>query len=109
MSPLSQMSATSPLSCPCADSSSDWRPRVFMTLACLTLQAAVAIVVPGVGDIIAIVGGTIATSIMLVIPAYCMGEVLEMTPARRAARLAMYAFSIVGYATVPAKVVQLFS
>jgi amino acid permease len=83
-------------------------PRITLTIACLAAQAGIAIAVPGIGDIISIIGGTICPAIMLTIPAYAMGVVMHpMTRRRRIIQLTMYAFSVLGYATAPLKILQL--
>ncbi|CAE7882842.1 Dnah5, partial [Symbiodinium necroappetens] len=57
--------------------------RIAVSIACLACQAVVAVNVPNVGTVLSLLGATVATAMMLVIPAYCMGIVLENSLKRR--------------------------
>jgi len=82
-------------------------PRVSLTVVCIVCQALLGIRVPGIADIMSILGATVATAMMLAIPAYCMGKVLPRTWGNRALQMALWAFSIVSFASVPVKVLRM--
>lgn len=78
--------------------------RVVLTLICLVCQAVLAILVPGVADVIGLLGATVATAMMMAIPAYCMGVVMPKTAVTRLQQAVLYLFSLVSLASVPVKI-----
>merc|ERR1712224_567942 len=81
--------------------------RMSMSTVFLLLQGALAIVVPQIADIISILGGTVATAMMLLIPAYAMNEVMEPTCKTRTVQVLLYSFAVVSGASVPIKLFQM--
>jgi len=80
--------------------------RSAFTTVLVVMQAGLAVIVPGVADVLSILGATVATAMMLTIPAYAMGIVLNRTPKRRAMQVVLYLFSIVSAASVPVKLLR---
>mmetsp|Transcript_7461 Transcript_7461/g.19957 ORF Transcript_7461/g.19957 Transcript_7461/m.19957 type:complete len:482 (+) Transcript_7461:73-1518(+) len=84
------------------------RARVLVTVACLVVQACIAVKVPGVADVLGLLGATVATCMMLVIPAICMDKVMEKTSKMRAQQAILLFFSAVAFASVPMKIYRIF-
>lgn len=82
-------------------------PVVVLSLVCLATQACIAIAVPNAADIIGIVGATVGTTMMLLIPAYLMRAVLPNTPANIATRIILYLSAVVSLISVPIKILRL--
>mmetsp|Transcript_69078 Transcript_69078/g.179456 ORF Transcript_69078/g.179456 Transcript_69078/m.179456 type:complete len:506 (-) Transcript_69078:139-1656(-) len=82
-------------------------PRIALTTVCIVCQALLAIRVPGIADIMSILGATVATAMMLAIPAYCMGKVMPITRRNRALQAALWLFALVSFASVPVKVLRM--
>lgn len=80
------------------------RLRIALSILCLAMQAVVAILVPGVADVIGILGATVATAMMMAIPAFCMGVIMPVTVKNRLQQAVLYFFSLVSLASVPIKV-----
>lgn len=78
--------------------------RVVMSVGFLFLQVILAIVVPGVADVLSLLGATIATAMIMAIPAYCMGKIQILTPKKRMLQATFYFFSLVSLASVPVKI-----
>lgn len=81
--------------------------RMVLTLACLACQVVLAILVPGVADVLSLLGATVATATMLTIPAYAMGVILPRTPENRLKQAILILFSLVSVAAVPIKLCRL--
>mmetsp|Transcript_46564 Transcript_46564/g.92591 ORF Transcript_46564/g.92591 Transcript_46564/m.92591 type:complete len:489 (-) Transcript_46564:77-1543(-) len=77
--------------------------RVVLSVSFLLIQAIVAIKVPGVADVIGLLGATIASAMILAIPAYCMGQIQRMSPKKRLLQATFYGFSLLALASVPIK------
>lgn len=75
--------------------------RIAVSIACLACQAVVAVNVPNVGTVLSLLGATVATAMMLVIPAYCMGIVLENSLKRRSKQAVLYICALVSVASIP--------
>eukprot|EP00441_Pelagodinium_beii_P037819 CAMPEP_0197635250 /NCGR_PEP_ID=MMETSP1338-20131121/11117_1 /TAXON_ID=43686 ORGANISM="Pelagodinium beii, Strain RCC1491" /NCGR_SAMPLE_ID=MMETSP1338 /ASSEMBLY_ACC=CAM_ASM_000754 /LENGTH=422 /DNA_ID=CAMNT_0043207265 /DNA_START=70 /DNA_END=1338 /DNA_ORIENTATION=+ len=80
--------------------------RVVTTLTCLGCQAMLAVLVPQVGIILSLLGATVATAMMLIIPAYCMGIVLPWSRRRVAKQIVLYFFALVSVASVPMTILE---
>merc|ERR1712008_226092 len=80
--------------------------RVVMSVCFLFLQAVLAIVVPGVADVLSLLGATVATAMIMAIPAYCMGKIQILTPKKRMLQATFYFFSLVSLASVPVKILK---
>lgn len=61
---------------------------------------------PNVGTVLSLLGATVATAMMLVIPAYCMGVVLEKTWRRQATQALLYLCALLSAASVPFTVLE---
>mmetsp|Transcript_50947 Transcript_50947/g.154270 ORF Transcript_50947/g.154270 Transcript_50947/m.154270 type:complete len:484 (-) Transcript_50947:119-1570(-) len=83
------------------------RLRVPLTCVCVLVQVLLAINVPGVADILGLLGATVATAMMMAIPAYCMSVTMPMTPKHRLQQVMLYVFSLVSVASVPVKVLTM--
>jgi len=94
-----------PATAPSHAFSSPW-PRICFTLASLVVQAFIAINVPGVADVISLLGACIATPIMMAIPAYLMGSVLPPSRKLRAQQFLLYFLSVVSFLSVPIKILR---
>eukprot|EP00928_Gymnodinium_smaydae_P004018 TRINITY_DN11410_c0_g5_i1.p1 TRINITY_DN11410_c0_g5~~TRINITY_DN11410_c0_g5_i1.p1 ORF type:complete len:488 (+),score=96.61 TRINITY_DN11410_c0_g5_i1:76-1539(+) len=81
--------------------------RVALTLGCLACQAAVAVLVPQVGTILSLLGATVATAMMLVIPAFAIGVILPRSWKRNSQRFLLYGFALVSVASVPMTVLEI--
>jgi len=77
--------------------------RTVLTTVCIFSQAAVAVQVPGVADVLGLLGATVATAMMLIIPAYCMEKVMPKTRMLRVQQAVMLLFAAVAFASVPLK------
>ncbi|CAE8609015.1 unnamed protein product [Polarella glacialis] len=104
--PQEQLLETAP------DATGEQRPRsesqrIVLTMICLYCQAVVAVLVPNVGTILSLLGATVATAMMLVIPAYCMGVVQPPTWRRRAQQAVLYIFALVSVTAVPITILEL--
>jgi len=93
--PDSPVLSTAETSCGC---------RSCVTIVCLVVQAILAILVPGVADILGLLGATVATAMIMTIPAYCMGVVMPMTTTNLLQQVLLYMFSLVSLASVPIKI-----
>eukprot|EP00930_Biecheleria_cincta_P085568 TRINITY_DN74946_c0_g1_i1.p1 TRINITY_DN74946_c0_g1~~TRINITY_DN74946_c0_g1_i1.p1 ORF type:complete len:508 (-),score=56.59 TRINITY_DN74946_c0_g1_i1:274-1797(-) len=87
--------------------------QVPVTLVSLAVMAAIAIKCPQVADIVSLLGATIATAMMLTIPAYAMGKIMQEDGARlscvaRTQQILLYFFSLVSVSAVPIKLCRLF-
>jgi len=65
-----------------------------------------AIAVPGVATVLSLLGATVATAMMMAIPAYCMGVILPSTRSTRVQRVVFYAFAVVSFSSVPIKLLR---
>jgi len=81
--------------------------RCVLTAFCLLVQCVIAIETPGVADIMGLLGATVATAMMLAIPAYCLPKILPMSPMYRAAQVVLYCFAVVSLMSVPIKIIRL--
>jgi len=96
---------------PGAPASDSARPRdeslrLAITLTCLACQAMLAVLVPQVGIILSLLGATVATAMMLIIPAYCMGIVMPWSRPRVAKQAVLYFFALVSVASVPMTILE---
>jgi amino acid permease len=82
-------------------------PRVVLAVVCIACQAVLAINVPGVADVLSLLGATVATAMMMVLPAYCMGVIMPRTAKNRAQQAILIFFSLVSVASVPVKVLRM--
>lgn len=82
-------------------------PRISLTLACMVMQVSVAIVVPSVADVIGLLGATVATAMMMVIPAYAIGKALPYSIGNRCQQAMLLLFACFSVASVPIKVLQM--
>lgn len=80
--------------------------RITLTIMCAICEAGVAIVVPGVADVLSLLGATVATAMMLVIPAYCMGVIMPPGWKNTSQRVVLYFFAAVSAASVPLKLLR---
>jgi len=80
------------------------RVRVLLSICFLLMQAFLAIKVPGVVNVLSLLGATVVTAMMMAIPAYCMGRIQTMTPKNRMLQITFYFFSLVSLASVPIKI-----
>jgi len=80
------------------------RVRIVLSVCFLSMQAILAILVPGVVIVLSLLGATVVTAMMMVIPAYCMGCIQRMTPKKRMLQMTFYFFSLVSLASVPIKI-----
>jgi len=80
------------------------RVRVVMSICFLFMQAILAILVPGVADVLSLLGATVATAMIMAIPAYCMGQIQRMTLKKRMLQATFYSFSLLSLASVPIKI-----
>lgn len=83
------------------------RYRLVSTLICLFASAAIAVVVPSVGTVLSLLGATVATAMMMLIPAYCMGVVLPATASRKIQQAVLYFFAAVSFLSVPVTLMEL--
>ncbi|CAJ1358959.1 unnamed protein product [Effrenium voratum] len=81
--------------------------RITVSVLCLACQAALAVVVPNVGTVLSLLGATVATAMMLIIPAYCMGVVMEKTVKRQLQQALLYFCSLLSVASVPITFLEL--
>merc|ERR1712039_1013176 len=82
-------------------------PRILLALICLVLQAGLACVVPGVADVLGLLGATVATAMMLIIPAYAMSKVHVPTRCYRVQQAVLLIFAIVSVSSVPIKILEM--
>lgn len=87
--------------------------QVPVTLVSLAVMASIAVVCPQISDIISLLGATIATAMMLTIPAYAMGKIMQENGERlscfcRVQQILLYLFSIVSVSAVPIKLCRWF-
>lgn len=82
-------------------------PRIVVTIICIVAEVLTAIAVPGVADVIGLLGATVATAMMMLIPAYCIGKALPHTLANRCQQALLVVFSCVSVASVPIKILQI--
>ena len=80
--------------------------RISVSVICLICQAALAMVVPQVGTVLSLLGATVATAMMLIIPAYCMSFVLEKTLKRQLTQALLCACAMMSFAAVPFTVLE---
>jgi len=78
--------------------------RIALTLVCVVVQVIAAILVPGVADVLSILGATVATAIMLFIPGYAIGVLMPPTALNRTKQAFLYIFSLVSVMSVPIKI-----
>mmetsp|Transcript_127382 Transcript_127382/g.220830 ORF Transcript_127382/g.220830 Transcript_127382/m.220830 type:complete len:524 (-) Transcript_127382:125-1696(-) len=81
-------------------------PRICLALVCVIVQALLAIQIPGVADVLGLLGASVATLMMLMIPAYCMGKVLPRTAKSVAKQILLCFFSLVSFASIPVKILR---
>lgn len=81
-------------------------PRVVMTVICCACQVGLAIKVPGVADVLSLLGATVATAMIMGIPAYCMGKVLPKTAKNRVSIATLYVFALIAVSSVPIKILK---
>lgn len=84
-----------------------WAARVTMTAVFLVCAAAIAIVCPGVADVIALLGATVATMLVMVIPAYCMSALRIRTLKVRLQQYVLIGFAVVAFSSVPIKILRM--
>jgi len=82
-------------------------PRQILGACCLALQAAIAIAVPSVSDVLSLLGATVATAMIMIIPAFCAAKVLPRTFTNRCRQAVLIFFSIVSFSSVPVKLLQM--
>lgn len=82
-------------------------PRILMGVMCFLLQVFVAIKVPNVSDVLSLLGATVATAMMMAIPAYCIGVTMPKTATNRAIQALLYLFALIAVASVPIKVLNM--
>jgi len=80
--------------------------RITLSVICLVCQAGLAVKVPQVGTVLSLLGATVATAMMLIIPAYCMGAVLEKTWKRQLKQALLYVCSLISIASIPFTVLE---
>lgn len=78
-------------------------PRIILVFVCVLVQVLTAIVVPGVADVLGLLGATVATAMMMLIPAHAIGKVLPHTVGYRFQQVVLCLFACVGLASVPIK------
>lgn len=81
--------------------------RICLTLVSLVLMMAVAIAVPGIAIVSGLLGATIATAIVLVIPAYAIRKKMPRTMSSRLQYVVLWAFAIVSFLSVPIQILQI--
>jgi len=81
-------------------------PRSILTVVCILCQAGLAIKVPQVGDVLSILGATVATAMMMAIPAYAMAKLTPRSAKSQATQAVLWAFALVSVASVPIKVLR---
>lgn len=81
--------------------------RVLLAAGCVACQALVAVAVPGVADVLGLLGATVATAMMLLIPAYCMRTCMPLTAGNSVRLAAFMFFSLLSAASVPIKVFRM--
>jgi len=82
-------------------------PRIVVTVICLMVQVLIAIAVPGVADVLSLLGATVASAMIMLIPAYAIGKVLPRTLGNRCQQAVLILFACVSFASVPVKVLQM--
>lgn len=80
--------------------------RITLSVICLACQAALAVVVPQVGTVLSLLGATVATAMMLIIPAYCMGVILEKTWKRQLTQVLLYICALMSMASIPFTILE---
>lgn len=81
-------------------------PRLILTIGFLAIEALLALVVPGVADVLSLLGATVATAMMLGIPAYAMHVILPGTRANRVKQAVLWFFAAVSVSSVPIKLLR---
>merc|ERR1719443_1474104 len=81
-------------------------PVVLMTVICLVFSASTAIAVPAAADIIGIIGATVGSAMMFIIPAYAIGIVMPKTWTNIIKQVFLYFLAFVCLASVPVKVLR---
>jgi len=85
--------------------------RIPVTLSFMVVMAIVAVEVSGIADVIGLLGATVATAMMLAIPAFAMGQILPergnpLTCLERMQQIALYVFAVVSVSAVPIKILR---
>uniref|UniRef100_A0A7S1AB03 Amino acid transporter transmembrane domain-containing protein n=1 Tax=Noctiluca scintillans TaxID=2966 RepID=A0A7S1AB03_NOCSC len=78
-------------------------PRTVFSVVLVILATLTAIAVPGVADVIQILGATVATAMMLVVPAFCMRKVMPRTLGNTLQIVVFLSFACCSIASVPIK------
>jgi len=82
-------------------------PRLVFTAVCLCLELGMALTAPGVAVVISLLGGSISTVMMLFIPAYGIGVLLEPSFSNKCKRIVLCVFGVLGFCSVPLKIYDL--
>lgn len=77
--------------------------RTVFSVVLVILATLTAIEVPGVADVIQILGATVATAMMLVVPAFCMRKVMPRTLGNTLQIVVFLSFACCSVASVPIK------
>jgi len=82
-------------------------PRICLTILCLVTQAGIAIKVPKMAAIIGLLGGTVSTILMMVVPAYIIGKALPYSFKNRCQQAMLLAFACFTICAVPVSMLQM--
>lgn len=97
----------SPASSRCSQINEPVLPRICLTLVCLVVQVLVAIAVPNVANVISLLGATVATAMMMVIPAYAIGKELPYSIGNRCQQVVLLFFACMSFASVPLQILEM--
>lgn len=81
--------------------------RAILAGVCVVCQALLAVAVPGVADVLSLLGATVGTAMMLLIPAYCMRTCMPRNAANTARLTVFLFFAVLSVASVPVKVLRM--
>jgi len=82
-------------------------PRIVFTMVVLCAELGLALTAPGVAVVIGLLGGSISTVMMLFIPAYGIGILLEPSFSNKCKQCVLYVFGVLGFFSVPLKIYDL--
>lgn len=81
--------------------------RLVLTFGSLAAQVILAVVVKGIAPVLSLLGASVATLMMLVIPAYCMGVCLPATPWSQAQQIFLYALAPMSALSIPFQILEM--
>lgn len=84
-------------------------PRICLTISCLVIDAFIAIKVPDIAAIIGLLGGTVSTVMMMVIPAYAIGKALPYSFGNRCQQALLLCFACITFFAVPVSILQMLA